>query len=782
MATLSEGCYVIISANNITSSAKAMDVKGASDKSGANVQQWEVTKKDAQIWSATKPENSNWQLVCSLSGKTLTASGSNAIQSDDVDNTNTQRWVISDASSSYTYANKSYPSYYIKQASNTSKALSADANATSGRYNISVANFSSGETRQKWVFLPVPVFTKEQAYQIHSAADPTLVAEISSGSTANGARAIMNTNADSDNQTFWVDVDDEDFSIIFMAMHSKKVLDIKGGTAKDSAPIIQYTKSGNDNQVWLAVECGTVTYNKTKYTKYELRSRSNSNFVMDVSGGAAATSGLITYTRGNNKPNQQFFFVRAEPYAPGVPTPGGLTPTSFKRENAGTITVSGLKFSSKETKFQARYMTRTYTANRASYTDSAWKAIDDDSTSRNGWGDAYTATFTQSPVDGKITLPFNKTFTLSSEARSIDVYIQVRAFRSSYGDYKVAHGGTKQTIIKLRQTEVLDFSGFTGEMNDNKFGIRAAFNPLTGCNVEILRGRLVDNYGVPFSEWTQVTGTESILFTAEDTLLRFPNFANNELIWFEYTLITDDEVMMTGSEGGRMSNMYEYSAGMTIAQVNDDSCSVNITASYNGSGEACYMQIVNNDRTRMVSCPTTSNAIVWRAYPPLGVTTTIVYLQLLDGGVYYKYATCRVDSHQFLWNWKYDGAFDSAALLYNANKPPQQTREFNNSLSFGNTIGSLYPIGFANTNINVNMSVTGIVVDDDAEVRTDHEIPSNVTVKDIGKLVRLSGYGVHPVYRTPYGDWYYVGIDKVSIQKNELYYTSVTVSQSVVEE
>lgn len=781
MATLSEGCYVIISVN----SQKAMDVKGASDKSGANIQQWDVTKKDAQIFSAIKPENSNWAFICSLSGKAITVNGSNARQEDyDFDGSNSQRWSVVDSGSTFTYSGKSYPAYYIKLASDTSKAIEADTSATSGRYNVSVKSFSSGAAKQKWIFVQVSVFRSEQAYQIHSVSDPNLVVEIASGSTANGARAIMNANSDSDNQTFWVDVFD-DFTLCFMAMHSKKYLDVKGGTAKDSVPIIQYKEddgSGLYNQEWLAVECGTVTYNKTKYTKYIIVSKSSNNFVMDVQGGAAASNGLITYTRGDNKSNQQFFFVRAEPYAPGIPTPGGLSPTSFKRENAGTITVTDLKFASKETKFQARYKTRTYTANRASYTESDWKSIDDDSTSRHGWGDAYTATFTQNPVDGKITLPFNKTFTLSSEARSIDLYIQVRAFRSSYGDYKVAHGGTKQTIIKLRQTEVLNFAGFVCEMNDDQFGIRVGFEPLTGCNVEILRGRIIDNTGVPISEWTQVTGEETILFTAEDTLLRFPDFDDNETIWFEYALITDEEVLMSGKKGGHASNIEPSSSSFYFTEVSDDSLSVDAHGSYNGSGENCYMQINNNDRVRMVSCPKTASNAVWKVFPPIGVTTKVVYFQLLSGVVYYKSATCRVEGHSFIWNWEYEKTFDSAALLYNPSKPPQQTREYSNGLSVGNTIGSLYPIGFANANINVNMNVTGIVVDADAEIKADHEIPSNVAISAIGRLVRLSGYGIHPIYRTPYGDWYYVAVDKVSIPKNELYYTSVTVSQSVVEE
>ena len=82
MANLSEGTYIILNVK----SKMAIDVKGASDSSGTNVQQYTKNNSDAQIWALTEQSN-GWQIICSLTGKSLdvnqAASGQNVRQWND---------------------------------------------------------------------------------------------------------------------------------------------------------------------------------------------------------------------------------------------------------------------------------------------------------------------------------------------------------------------------------------------------------------------------------------------------------------------------------------------------------------------------------------------------------------------------------------------------------------------------------------------------------------------------------------------------------------------------
>ena len=63
---LDDGTYVVVNAN----SGMALDVRGASDRSGENVQQWAVNRGDAQIWSLVTTDGTS-ALRCSLTGRTL---------------------------------------------------------------------------------------------------------------------------------------------------------------------------------------------------------------------------------------------------------------------------------------------------------------------------------------------------------------------------------------------------------------------------------------------------------------------------------------------------------------------------------------------------------------------------------------------------------------------------------------------------------------------------------------------------------------------------------------
>lgn len=203
MAEPTEGTYAIISVG----ASKAVDVKGASDKSGTNVQTYTYSGTDAQIWAFTKPENSYWQVICSLTGKCLdiqngnVQAGTNVRQWSD-DNSNAQRWNVQTDGGTWTYSGTSYSTYTIKPSTNSSLSLAVAGNSTSNGANIQLAS-SASSNFQKWILVPVAALTESGCYNIVLAADTHMCADISGGSTANSASLIVEAlNETSDSQVF----------------------------------------------------------------------------------------------------------------------------------------------------------------------------------------------------------------------------------------------------------------------------------------------------------------------------------------------------------------------------------------------------------------------------------------------------------------------------------------------------------------------------------------------------------------------------------------------------
>ena len=148
--------------------------------------------------------------------------------------------------------------------------------------------------------------------------------------------------------------------------------------------------------------------------------------------------------------------------------------------------------------------------------------------------------------------------------------------------------------------------------------------------------------------------------------------------------------------------------------------------------------------------------------------------------------TCRVNSHDFIWNWaektNSDYYDNYAIVIINTDAPPSQTRNFTNDVQFNSPMGRVYPVGFASTAISSDFSVEGVIVDPNASYQSAEPLPDKSTKEDILKLVRLAGKGKHPIYRTPYGDWQIVAIEGVEVSKSELNLSTVSVRQRVVDE
>lgn len=791
MAELEEGTYYVV----CVGSGKVMETKKATDEQGNNVDQNTNVYGDAQIWSVSDQGN-GWQFICSLSNKALNiyngiSSGKNVnVWSDN--NTASQRWSIVSDGGTYTYKNVSYDTYKIHPYSNANLSLAVQGNSTADHGNIYIYT-NANSNFQRWAFVPAPVFTEDGTYFICPATDPSLTLVVNSGSSANGANVFLYPMRDVAHQIVRTSVNQETFNTKFFFSHSDKCLDIvSGSTAVAGRNVQQWQSNSSVAQLWLPVQNGTATYDGEKYPAYVLRAIANLGLALDTKDGKLKSGTNIQVNTRNWAQTQRFIFVKTERPGSDIEMPGKVEQTEFTRDGVGDVVVSGLTFRSKETQFQARYKIRRYRAKRASYTDSAWMNFVDDSTSRSGWGDAWEPTFTATPINGGVTIPFEKTVTLDSTYKSADFIVEVRVYRDNYGSGYKAHGPVANSTVRVLQRPVVTLSEykFAYDAGNGRIGIytKLADSLSEGCS--FLRTRIIGEDGLPISEWATSSGMVSGHYFGQ-TLTRVPMIipdsdnpeqSHNENLMLEYAMLTREGLSVSGRLPFSLS--YQTTDDYLVAsEPNED-----LVCSVEGKSftyEHCFVSVPNFGRTRLIENVKVGSS--WKCLPPLNRDVNIIKIGS-DNGVDWSYITISVNvsSHLFIWNWTDQGSTEiydsSASVLINTDAPPEQTVTYSSAVTTNTPSQRVRPVAFASSAISSDLSIKGVVVDEGVSYEAAGPIPDSTKRGRVLRLSILSGQGIHPIYRTPYGDWEQVVIESVDVSKTEMYLSNVSVNQQAVED
>lgn len=787
MAEPTEGSYVLVAAHSL----KAMDVSGAADGNKVNVQQMTRNDSDAQIWALVK-FGSYWQIYCSLTGKCLDianntiADGTNIRQFND-NNSPAQRWNINTDGKTISYQNKTYNTYLISSSTNSDYVIDVNGISTANGANI-MLHSKNGGNNQRWILVPKETLSEVGAYKIVPATDASMAMGISSSSTANNAKVVIATANDSANQTFKLSSSSETFLTQLTNANSGKVLTTLS-TANEhvKSDIVQKTADSisADLKNWLIVQMGSMKIDGSNVPTYQIRQAHGSGFPYGMvvpTGKTQVTNDELK--RNGNTPTgesyERFAFVKTDIPASNISAPGAVTPTSFTRDGLGTITVTGLTMKTKESSFQARYKVRSYSDSaKTAYTDSSWMNLADDSTSRSGWGEAWTPTFTATPSGEKVTIPFNKSFEITSSVPFIDLFVEVRVFKRKYSGNYSGYGSTKQTKIRLIQNPTLTFSSFGFAQNENdspslKVALASSF-----ATCQSVRARIYSEDGTPISDWKKSQSFDIYFDMARD-LYELPNSGTPLVI--KYEMITDSGTNVSGSSNVTLT--YSSGSDISITYPDDDSCSALASGSF-GNNAHCYTLVEHVDGPRYVECTQVSSG-TWKVLPILNRDADVLVITYSNSSFSISRATCRVDSHLFVWNWTNvasDEPYDlSAGLLVNADAPPVQTRTYTTDIQFQSPVGRMHPVAFASRAVTSALGVEGVAVEDSAEYVAAGPIPSNVKLSDVKRLIPLSGEGIHPVYRSPYGDWAFVGIESVDLSKSEIGFSNVKVTQRVVED
>lgn len=780
MAGPSEGAYALINVGT----GKALDVYKRAESSGSYLvgNATRNSRVDTQTWVLDN-QSSGYQLTCALTAKVLDLDHTKwlwGVQYSD-NNATTQRWTIEADGQNYTYSGTSYPTYTIASKKWPAWYLSVD---NSGWVLVS----KTVNNRARWIFVETPVLSDGGTYEIVLASDTTKCLEIASGSKSTSANCQSNKRNGSIQQVFKAAVNSETGLAVLTNANSGLSLDIWGSDQKYN--IAQWkVDSSSVSQKWLIQKDGNVAIgNQTVPTYKVLTLKWNDQWGFSMDGTNLRCDGY------SGKVSQRFAFVKTEIEGSSMAVPSEITPSVISVKAPGTVYLKGLQFSSSYTMFQARYKIRKYTSGRKTYKDSNWMNWKDNSTSRDGWGEPWSYAFKVSDTSNMIKLP--DTFSDGSkhsvelngtDCVSADVYIEIRAYTNNYNTGHNAHSSVKQTIVKVRQMPTLSVKSFSMRAENDSISLGVTLADSLGEGCERLRGRLIGEDGVIISDWVS-EATMSLSFVLGSTLYRLPN--QNEKIVLDYQIIYADEVTFNGSVSDRVSYAQgESSFNVSVSVSESGSCLALITAPRHKS-DCCVMEVSSLEGTKLVECPVYSDSSgnrTWVGAPPLNTDAKIIIYSSSGNAenVIYGQASVRIDSHCFMWNWgsspssRYSGF---AALIVNADEPPQQTRSYTTDIKFHAPSGRTLPVAFAGRSVDVDLSISGVAIDKDAYYYAPTPIPPHCDVEYVTMLARLSGRGIHPTYRTPYGDWYQVGIESVDVSKTKIGYSDVKVKQRALED
>lgn len=836
MATLEEGVYNIL----CVQTKKGLEVQNGSDAKNANVQMWTVHGGDAQIWCATKPEgdNGNWQIVSSMSGLALgvdsATGGANVKQVSDTNNTSTQRWVVTDTGKTTTYNGTTYPIFVITVAGNTSLGLDVMYMSTENGANVAIYGTaaSTATQNQQWIFVPVRILSDNGFYRIAmrgSVTDNSYMVLSVSNSNANQPIKLEAHDELKDGQIFLAEASNDTNAFRFISGLSG----LSMGLTEDADPanrptVYQLTKQNSTKQFWLPVGVSNPTKmvktGGSTYRVYEVRSQLGAeNSLSMYRNGKVSDVDAYLHPRFPGNMNQQWIFIPTEGALSTILAPGSayILSSNQKTTNITTsdtsepVAVSGITFQSSETEFQARYHVclKNYNKSKTTWVDVAnaneWKNLNvhNGSSAHSGWGASNTPTFGTSnseeatKVDNIVTISpefFTENIQLNStNAVSAELTIQIRGFRSQAvkigtdgsgnNKYAGAHGAvteTKFTITQIPSTTISSVGIST--TSDGEIAIRTVITNTPQMALASARARLIGSDGKAISDWA--SSSSATIMHPVSLLYRFPH--SGESLTIEYYQITSEGTMFSG----RVVKTFTTSNSnitfdRTVTYTDDDSCCA-IIRSNKHTNDYCLACVQGVDDTQLVTCTSKDETVDgvtkkrFQVAPSLNRDVQVILIGTNGTAWGFEELTVRINSHLFIWNWSYNGMdveYDEyASILVNSDAPPQQTRSFTTDIKFNTPAGRVHPVGFSMSSLQTDLSVSGVVVDDDADYTAAAPIPQHVSIAELRKLIMLSAQGIHPIYRTPYGDYYSVGIESVDFSKTELGYSNANVKQRAI--
>lgn len=290
--TIPNGNYYINVRSKVASS---VDIPGGSAADSTAIQLYSGNSSKAQQFIFTRQSDGSYEIVNVNSGKALDVRNgvaeNNAIaQQYSRNNSQAQRWFIRDSGAGY----------YLQSAlGNWVLDLSGGNTANGAAIRLYTPN---GTASQLFVVSSSDVnIATGVSMIITSVANKKLVTDVTSASTANGARVQLYSSNNTNAQKYrFESIGNGTYKIV--NINSGKMLDVAGGSTANGAALQQYTSNNTVAQQWTVRNYGS--------GKIALVSV-NANKAVDIPGGNAVRQAQLQLYSPNGTVAQQWLVAKA---------------------------------------------------------------------------------------------------------------------------------------------------------------------------------------------------------------------------------------------------------------------------------------------------------------------------------------------------------------------------------------------------------------------------------------------------------------------------------------
>lgn len=275
--------------------ASSVDIPGGSAADSTAIQLYSGNSSKAQQFTFTRQSDGSYEIVNVNSGKALdvrngVAENNAIVQQYSRNNSQAQRWFIRDSGAGY----------YLQSAlGNWVLDLSGGNTANGAAIRLYTPN---GTASQLFVVSSSDVnIATGVSMIITSVANKKLVTDVTSASTANGARVQLYSSNNTNAQKYrFESIGNGTYKII--NANSGKVLDVAGGSTANGAALQQYTSNNTVAQQWTVRNYGS--------GKIALVSV-NANKAVDIPGGNAVQQAQLQLYSPNGTVAQQWLVAKA---------------------------------------------------------------------------------------------------------------------------------------------------------------------------------------------------------------------------------------------------------------------------------------------------------------------------------------------------------------------------------------------------------------------------------------------------------------------------------------
>ncbi len=290
--TIPNGNYYINVRSKVASS---VDIPGGSAADSTTIQLYSGNGSKAQQFTFTRQSDGSYEIVNVNSGKALdvcngVAENNAIVQQYSRNNSQAQRWFIRDSGAGY----------YLQSAlGNWVLDLSGGNTANGAAIRLYTPN---GTASQLFVVSSSDVnIATGVSMIITSVANKKLVTDVTSASTANGARVQLYSSNNTNAQKYrFESIGNGTYKIV--NINSGKMLDVAGGSTANGAALQQYTSNNTVAQQWTVRNYGS--------GKIALVSV-NANKAVDIPGGNAVQQAQLQLYSPNGTVAQQWLVAKA---------------------------------------------------------------------------------------------------------------------------------------------------------------------------------------------------------------------------------------------------------------------------------------------------------------------------------------------------------------------------------------------------------------------------------------------------------------------------------------